>query len=105
MRWKKEIAARTPSVEAFIRELKQAVAEGGLTIGIRKTDPLRTKRCIHPASSTGERPRKTSGASFDSMAGTVSSSQLSAEDQAKLAASRAAREQEQRERSELRRKN
>jgi formylglycine-generating enzyme required for sulfatase activity/serine/threonine protein kinase len=97
----KEIAARTPSVEVFIKELKQAVAEGGVTIGPgRPTAPVPDETLYSPAASTGETSQNF-GASFDSMAGTVSSSQLSAEDQAKLAASRAAHEAEQKEKERV----
>src|SRR5258706_969929 len=97
----KEIAARTPSVEAFIKELKQAVAAGGVTIGPRRqTAPVPDQTLYSPAASTGD-TSPNFGASFDSMAGTVSSSQLSAEDQAKLAASRAAHEQEQKEKERI----
>ena len=97
----KEIAARTPSVEVFIKELKKAVAEGGVTIGPgRPTAPVPDETLYSPAASTGETSQNF-GASFDSMAGTVSSSQLSAEDQAKLAASRAAHEAEQKEKERV----
>jgi formylglycine-generating enzyme required for sulfatase activity/serine/threonine protein kinase len=97
----KEIVARTPSVEAFITELKQAVAAGGLTLGpARQTAPVADETLYSPASSTNE-ISQNSGASFDSMAGTVSSSALSAEDQAKLAASRAALEQEKKEKERM----
>ena len=97
----KELPARTPSVEAFINELKQAVAVGGFTVKSgQKTAPVQDETLYSPASSTGETSQNF-GASFDSMAGTVSSSELSAEDQAKLAASRAAIEQEQKEKERI----
>ena len=97
----KELVARTPSVEEFIKELKQAVAVGGVTLGSGKqTGPVADETLYSPASSTGETSQNF-GASFDSMAGTVSSSQLSAEDQAKLAASRAAHELEQKEKERI----
>ena len=93
----KEIAARTPSVEAFIRELKQAVADGGLTArSAQQTAPVPDETLYSPGETS-----QNFRASFDSMAGTVSSSQLSAEDQAKLAASRAAHEQEQKEKERV----
>ncbi len=97
----KEIAARTPSVEAFINEIKQAVAAGAVTMGPgRQTAPVPDETLYSPASSTGETSQNF-GASFDSMAGTVSSSALSAEDQAKLAASRAELEREQKEKERI----
>src|SRR6188474_959461 len=47
----KEIAARTPSVEVFIKELKQAVAEGGVTIGPgRPTAPVPDETLYSPAA-------------------------------------------------------
>ena len=91
----KEIAARTPSVEAFIAELKNAVAVGGLTIKTgQQTASVPDETLYSPATNTGEASQNF-GASFDPHSGTVSSSALSVEDQAKLAASRAALEQEQ----------
>jgi len=98
----KEIAARTPSVEAFVNELKQAVLVGGATLGAgRQTTPVPDETLYSPVSDTGETSQQNFRASFDSMAGTVSSSALSAEDQAQLAASRAAHEQEQKEKERV----
>jgi len=98
----KEIAARTPSVEAFVLELKAAVAAGGVTVQSgRQTGPVADETIYSPASKTGETSKSNFGASFDSMAGTVSSTALSAEDQAKLAASRQAYEVEQKEKEKV----
>jgi formylglycine-generating enzyme required for sulfatase activity len=93
----KEISARTPSVAAFIAELRAAVAVGGVTVKSgRQTGSIAPDETMYsPASSTGETSQSNFGASFDSMAGTVSSAALSTEDQAKLAASREAYEREQ----------
>src|SRR5258706_12526875 len=67
----KEIAARTPSVEAFIKELKQTGAEGGGTIGPgRQTAPGPDQTLYSPAASTGETSQNF-GASFDCIAGIV----------------------------------
>jgi len=92
----KETSARTPSVEAFVAELKEAVALGGLTVKTgRQTGQVGDETMFSPATKTGETSQSKFGASFDSMAGTVSSTALSPEDQAKLAASREAHEREQ----------
>jgi formylglycine-generating enzyme required for sulfatase activity len=95
----KEISARTPSVEAFISELKQAVAAGGLTIGARReTVPRVSDETIYsPVSTTADNKQQTTASQ---LAGTVSSSALDPGEQAKLAATREAydREQKQKER-------
>ena len=98
----KEITARTPSVEAFVVELKAAVAAGGLAVQSgRQTGPVADETIYSPATKTGETSKSNFGASFDSMAGTVSSTALSAEDQAKLAASRQAYEVEQKKKEKV----
>ncbi len=89
----KEISARTPSVEAFVAELKAAVAVGGLGVtGGRATVPVTDETMYSPATKTGETSQQLES---DPLAGTVSSTALSAEDQAKLAESRASYEREQ----------
>src|SRR6267143_1492250 len=100
----KEVAARTPSVEVFLNELRAAVGDFGSTLSInRQTGQLDGGETIHaPAVSTGGRPvPTTSQIAFDSMAGTVSSSALGAEEQAQIAASRAELELEQQERDRI----
>ena len=99
----KEIAARTPSVEAFVAELRAAVATGGPTVRSgRQTAPVADETMYSPASDTGETSQPSKfGASFDSLAGTVSSTALSAEEQAKLAASREAYEREQKQKEQI----
>jgi formylglycine-generating enzyme required for sulfatase activity/serine/threonine protein kinase len=98
----KEISARTASVEAFLTELKEAVAEAGPTIGAGRqtlvTDPNET--LLSAGSATGAPPQQTSSAVVDSMA-TISSSGLTAEAQEQLAASREAHEREQEERDRI----
>jgi len=99
----KEISARTPSVEVFIAELKEAVAAGGLTVRSgRETRPVTPDETIYaPASPTGAPRQTTSESAFDLMDGTVSSSALGAEEQAKLAASREAYEREQKQKERV----
>src|SRR5947207_570805 len=98
----KEISARTPTVEVFIAELREAVAAGGLSVQTRReTGPVTSDETIYaPASSTSAQQHTPSESAFDLMEGTLSSSALGAEEQAKLAASREAhdREQSQKER-------
>jgi formylglycine-generating enzyme required for sulfatase activity/serine/threonine protein kinase len=98
----KEIAARTASVEAFLSELKEAVAAAGSTVRSgRETlsaDPNETM--ILPGSTTGAPPQHTSSDVVDSMA-TISSSALTAEAQEQLVASREAHEREQKERDRI----
>src|ERR1043166_1000762 len=99
----KEITARTPSVEAFVKELKDAAAAGGLKVkSVRTTAPVGPDETLYsPASSTAENAQNTGSVDFDSMAGTVSSTALSEEDQAKLAASRAAYDREQKQKEQV----
>jgi formylglycine-generating enzyme required for sulfatase activity/serine/threonine protein kinase len=99
----KEVAARTPSIEVFLNELRAAVGDFGATLSIgRQTDQFdANETMLAPAVNTGGQPAPTtSQVAFDSMAGTVSSSALGAEEQAQIAASRAeyAREQQERDR-------
>jgi formylglycine-generating enzyme required for sulfatase activity/serine/threonine protein kinase len=99
----KEISARTPSVEAFIAELKEAVAAGGLAAQSRRqTGSVTPDETIYaPASSTGGQQHTTSESAYDLMDGTISSSALSDEEQAKLAASRESYEREQKEKERI----
>jgi formylglycine-generating enzyme required for sulfatase activity/serine/threonine protein kinase len=98
----KEITARTASVEAFLAELKEAVAEGGSTMHTgRQTlgaDPNETM--LSPGLTTGAPPQRTSLDVVDSMA-TISSSALGADAQEQLVASREAYEHEQKERDRI----
>lgn len=100
----KEVAARTPSVEVFLQELREAVGDFGSTLSIgRQTGQLdANETMVSPAINTGgQASTTTSQVAFDSMAGTVSSSALGAEEQQQIADSRAEfeREQQQRNRS------
>jgi formylglycine-generating enzyme required for sulfatase activity len=100
----KEISARTPSVEIFIAELRDAVAAGGLTVQSgRQTGPVTPDETMYaPASSTGgTRQQTTSESAFDLMDGTISASALAAEEQAKLAQSRQAYDHEQKEKERV----
>jgi serine/threonine-protein kinase len=99
----KELSARTPSVEVFIAELKDAVATGGLTVQAgRQTGPVTPDETIYsPASTTGAQQHSTAESSFDLMEGTISSSALGPEEQAKLAASREAFDREQEEKGRV----
>jgi formylglycine-generating enzyme required for sulfatase activity len=88
-----------PSVEAFLAELREAVESSGPTAQTaretgRSLDLNET--LLAPAGPTVAPPQQTtSQVDFDSMAGTISSAALSAEEQAKLSASQAAYEHEQ----------
>jgi formylglycine-generating enzyme required for sulfatase activity/serine/threonine protein kinase len=95
----KEISARTPTVEAFVAELREAVAAGGSTVQSgRQTGSVAPDETIYsPASSTGETRQQTAA----DLAGTISSSALDPEQQAKLAASREAYEREQKEKERV----
>lgn len=94
----KEISARTPSVEAFITEIREAVAAGGLSSRSGATVPCAPDETMYaPASSTGETGQKTAAETK----GTVSAPPLSTEEQAKLAASRVAYEREQQEKERI----
>jgi len=95
----KELPARTPSVEAFIRELKEAVAAGGLTIGSGgPTAPGAGAETLYsPAATINEARQQTAS----ELAGTVSSSALVAEEQARIAATREAYEREQKEKERI----
>jgi len=97
----KEISARTPTVEIFVRELREAVAAGGFTTQPgRQTGSVADETIYAPASSTGDQQR-TTDSHFDLMDGTISSSALGEEEQAKLAAAREAHDREQQEKERV----
>ncbi|MEP6637320.1 MAG: SUMF1/EgtB/PvdO family nonheme iron enzyme, partial [Acidobacteriota bacterium] len=93
----KETSARTPSVEVFIAELRDAVAAGGFTRQSgRTTGPVTQDKTIYaPASTTGAPQQTTAESAFELMDGTISSSAMGVEEQASLAASRDAYDREQ----------
>src|SRR6478672_9118313 len=100
----KEVADRTPTVEVFLDELRAAIGEFGSTLRInRQTGPLDASETMHsPAISTGNTSvSPNSQVAFDSMAGTVSSSALGAEEQAQIASARAEYEKEQQQRDQI----
>jgi formylglycine-generating enzyme required for sulfatase activity/serine/threonine protein kinase len=100
----KEVADRTPTVEVFLDELRAAIGDFGSTINInRQTGPLDASETMHsPAISTGSTSiSPNSQVAFDSMAGTVSSSALGAEEQAQIASARAEYEREQQQRDQI----
>ncbi|HKP46894.1 MAG TPA: SUMF1/EgtB/PvdO family nonheme iron enzyme [Pyrinomonadaceae bacterium] len=102
----KEVSARTPSVEVFLQELRAAVGDFDSTLNLastRQTGNLAANETMFaPAAGTGDQPLgTTSQAAFDSMAGTVSSSALSEEEQAQIASSRAEFEREHQERDRI----
>jgi len=100
----KDVVARIPTVDAFLAELRGAVAAEASTM---RTDrqtlpPYLVQTLFEPSPDTAAHPpQTTSETSFDSMAGTVSSGALSAEEQAKLSASRMAYEREQQEKDRI----
>jgi formylglycine-generating enzyme required for sulfatase activity len=93
----KEISARTPSVDEFIRELKEAVAAGGVTVGAETVSSAPDETMYAPAPTTAATPQQTGA----QLAGTVSSSALGTEEQAKIAATREAYEREQKEKEQV----
>jgi formylglycine-generating enzyme required for sulfatase activity len=100
----KEPSERTPSVEVFLAELRQAVAAAGSTMRSRRQtitgDPNETM--LAPAPDTDASLQQTTAESaFESMAGTISSSELGVEEQERIAASRAAYEREQQEKERI----
>ncbi|HKO99468.1 MAG TPA: SUMF1/EgtB/PvdO family nonheme iron enzyme [Pyrinomonadaceae bacterium] len=98
----KEVEARTPTVEAFLTELRAAVEAGGTTMqSVRNTIAGQLGDTLFQPSPSTNPPGTQTATPFDSMAGTVSSASLSAEEQAKLAASRAQHEFEQQERDRI----
>lgn len=100
----KDPGARIPTVDAFLAELRAAVAAEGSTMRPgRQTLPPELDRTLFEASpNTASMPQQTTAESaFDSMAGTVSSAALSPEEQAKISASRIAFEREQQEKDRI----
>jgi formylglycine-generating enzyme required for sulfatase activity/serine/threonine protein kinase len=93
----KEISTRTPSVEVFVKELKAAVAAGPLSVGTgQPSAPVVDETMFAPAVKTAETPQQTSAVSSSTAEGASGTSALTAEEKAKLAASREAHEAEQR---------
>ncbi len=98
----KEVEARTPTVEAFLTELRAAVEAGGDTMqSVRNTISGDMGDTIFAPSPNTTPPAQSTQTPFDSMAGTVSSASLSAEEQARIAASKAQHEFEQQERDRI----
>ena len=100
----KDVSARIPTVDAFIEELKAAVAAEGSTIraGRQTLPPDLGQTLFEPSPDTSSMPQPTtSETAFDSMAGTVSSAALSPEEQEKISASRIAYEREQQEKDRI----
>ncbi len=99
----KDPAARFPSVDAFLAELREAVAAESSTMRAgRQTIPPELDRTLfEPSPNTAAMPQQTTAEPFDSMAGTVSSTALSAEEQSKISASRTAFEREQQEKDRI----
>lgn len=93
----KELSARTPSVEAFIKELREAAAAGPLAPKPSgKTRPTVADETMYaPAVGTGEPAQKTTTEVA------VKTPQLTPAEQAKLAADREAYETEQREKERV----
>jgi formylglycine-generating enzyme required for sulfatase activity/serine/threonine protein kinase len=100
----KDVAARIPTVDAFLAELREAVAAEGSTMrtGRQTLPPDLGQTLFEPSPDTAARPQQTtSETAFDSMAGTVSSAALSPEEQEKISASRIAYEREQQEKDRI----
>ena len=94
----KEVSARTPSVEAFVSELRAAVASGPLSLGSgAQTVPTAPDATLYSPATTDENKAK----STVDLAGTVSSSSLDEAEIARLDAQREAYEREQREKERL----
>lgn len=100
----KDPAARIPTVDAFIAELREAVAAEGSTMraGRQTLAPDLGQTLVeHSPDTAAIPPQTTSDTAFDSMAGTVSSAALSPEEQEKISASRIAYEREQKEKDRV----
>jgi serine/threonine protein kinase/formylglycine-generating enzyme required for sulfatase activity len=100
----KDPAARIPTVDAFLAELREAVAAESSTMRAgRQTIPPELDRTLfEPSPDTAEMPQQTTAeGAFDSMAGTVSSAALSPAEQEKISASRIAFEREQQEKDRI----
>jgi formylglycine-generating enzyme required for sulfatase activity len=100
----KDPADRIPTVDAFIAELRAAVAAEGSTMraGRQTLSPDLGQTLVeHSPDTAAIPPQTTSETAFDSMAGTVSSAALSPEEQEKISASRIAYEREQQEKDRV----
>src|SRR5688572_1673575 len=100
----KDVAARIPTVDAFLAELREAVAAEAATMraGRQTLPPDLGETLFEPSPNTAAMPQQTtSETAFDSMAGTVSSAALSPEEQAKISASRIAYEREHQEKDRI----
>ena len=98
----KEISARTPTVDAFIQELREAVAAGGVSAQtVRVTGSVSDATIYSPASETGAQQQTTGNSAYDLMDGTISAAAMGAEEQAKLNASRADYDREQQEKERV----
>ena len=103
----KEVESRTPSVEAFLAELRQAAGPSPLSVVTtsRETGSIDLNKTVatvltDTGSTSGPQP-VDSGASFDSLAGTVSAASVDAEVQQQISSAGETyrREQEQRDRA------
>src|SRR6266576_3682891 len=100
----KEPTARIPTVDAFLAELREAVATEGPSArtGRQTVPPDPGQTLFEPAPNTGAMPHQTTSETpFDSMAGTVRSGDLHPAEQEKIAASRQAYEREQQEKDRV----
>lgn len=100
----KDPAARIPTVDAFIAELKQAVAAEGSTMraGRQTLPPELDRTLFEPSPDTAAMLQQTTAESaLDSVAGTVSSAALSPAEKEKISASRIAFEREQQEKDRV----
>lgn len=99
----KEVSARTPSVEAFIAELREAVGAVGASPRAPSAalagDPNET--IFAPASETAKSQQQVTSETVFDPAAKVSAPALSAEEQRRIAASRDAYEREQQERNRV----
>src|SRR6267378_2494172 len=101
----KDPAARIPTVDAFLAELREAVAAEsatGRTTGRQTVPPDLGQTVFEPSPDTAAVPQQTtSETAFDSMAGTVRSADLSPAEQEKMTAARLAYEREQQEKDRI----
>ena len=100
----KDPAARIPTVDAFLAELREAVAAEGATgrTGRQTVPPDLGQTVFEPSPDTAAVPHQTTAETkFDSMAGTVRSADLSPQEQEKITASRLAYEREQEEKDRI----
>jgi serine/threonine-protein kinase len=92
----KEISARTPSVDAFITELKNAVSSGGATISSGTVASV-SDATLYAPSPTGQIQQQT-GAQLE---GTISSAAIDTDQQKKIQATRELIEREQQEKERV----